>query len=139
MKKVSLHIFIQFLILAFVSLGFGQAGMTSCPPQCPHCLVEVAASCCADGTHANRAHSDTGKTKSEQSDSCDQDAFCPGTTEQEEAIAGFSQYPKDFHHPLTSVFRVAQVFSASNAAIVRYNPPPHKSPPIYDRNCSYLI
>jgi hypothetical protein len=141
MKKRLGHIVIQFLIVTLAGLGSVNAGSSLCAPDCALCEVTISVSCCDDMSSAD--HEDTVSIKAVPESStagCPHGEICSEINYPVEAGITSSSLFDDFvFHTTAAVFHEPSRISSLNPPVVPLLPPDSSSPPLYTRNCSYLI
>ena len=143
MKNRLGHIFIQFLIVTLAGLGGVQAG-SLCSADCVLCEAPgpvSAVSCCDDMLSPDQDDMVSVKSSAGSSSAgCDHGEFCSVIDYPLDAGINSSNLFDDFvlhKTPAVSYERLPVIYL--KADVVLHPPPDHVFPPLYTRNCSYLI
>ena len=135
------HIIITFLIATIVGMGSVQAGVGLCSADCVLCAAPAAVSCCDALPSAD--HEEMASVRPAAKSSA---ADCPHGE-----LCSVMNYPKDTGITSANLFDGSVLLSTAPGIfekppvsylqpdVLPHLPPDSSFPPLYIRNCSYLI
>lgn len=138
MSSRFIHTIILFLVILVVSLGTSLAGSPVCPPGCPDCGVVPA--CCAEMT--DKLGPETGGTADHLPgrSGCSHDGICLNGFQPIDVSAASGTFEYDSALVLSPLSHETHPNPFCRVAVpVVLKSPLETFPPIYLRNCSFLI
>lgn len=138
MQRTLLHLIIQLLVAAIVSLGFAQARVDLCPPDCSHCGVVAVASSCCGNMSADKVAAPV-LVKTGHRPVCDHGGYCDAINAKNDVLP----VPRAVQTDFASIAPVITILVPEQP--VRYHsfslksPPQGRQPALYTLHCSLLI
>ena len=95
MQRTLLHLIIQLLVAAIVSIGITHADVDLCRPDCNHCGVITAASPCCDNMSADEVAATVPVKTGHRSD-CTHGSFCDAVASKNDLLPVHHVVETDF-------------------------------------------
>ena len=138
MQKTLLHLIIQLLVAAIVSLGIAQAGVDLCPPDCSHCGVVTVASPCCENMSADEVAAPVPVQKGTRPD-CDQGSYCDAIDVQKDVLPVHRAVETDCASIAPVGIVLVPELPARHHSFSLKSPPQDRQPALYTLHCSLLI
>lgn len=132
------HTIISLLVILVVSLGTSIAGSPVCPPKCPDCVVVPA--CCADMDDSSASGTKGAADHSSGWGGCSHDRICHNDFQPIDvsAVGGTFEYDNAFIQSHLGSQIHHNIYYKATVRVLP-EPPLENSPPLFLRNCSFLI